>query len=97
MSYETLKRILQVGFVSIILGMVVLLRGCSSLNRGIKSLKSDIVGGIDRTVTVYDYNGKEINSWSGKFDVSNSENEVYFDINGKRIIIHGGIIINEES
>lgn len=49
-------------------------------------------------VTLYDYNGEEIRHWSGKFDVSESENEVYFDDqNGKRIIIHGGIIVNEEN
>ena len=49
------------------------------------------------TVTVYDYNGKEICHWTGKFDVSESENETYFDDeNGKRIVIHGGIVINEE-
>lgn len=71
--------------------------GCSaSFDREIKSMKSDFTGGLDRTLTVYDYNGGKINSWEGKFDVSESENEVYFDINGKRVIIHGGIVINEE-
>ena len=54
-------------------------------------------GGLKRKVTVYDYEGKEIKSWSGKFDVSSSETEVYFDdSDNKRIIIHGGIVINEE-
>lgn len=39
---------------------------------------------------------KKIKSWSGKFDVSENDNETYFDVNGKRVIIQGGIIINEE-
>lgn len=53
-------------------------------------------GGLERTVTLYDYTGKEIERWTGKFDVSESENEVYFDVDGKRVIIHGGIVVNEE-
>ena len=44
--------------------------GCSSCSRVVKSVKSDAVGGLSRTVTVYDYNGQPIDSWTGKFDVS---------------------------
>ena len=74
------------------------LSGCSSWSRMGKSISSDMKGGLNRTVTLYDYNSEEIRHWSGKFDVSESENEVYFDDqNGKRIIIHGGIIVNEEN
>ena len=75
-----------------------LLGGCSSCSRMGKSISSDMNGGLYRTVTLYDYSGDEIRSWTGKFDVSESENEVYFDDqNGKRIIIHGGIVVNEEN
>ena len=86
----------------VIIAMVAVLilacTGCASWQRSIKSIKSDMGNGLDRTVTVYDYSGKKIDSWSGKFDVSESENEVYFDDdNGKRVIIHGGIVINEEN
>lgn len=77
---------------------LVSLFGTSTVQRALKSVSSDFDGGLDRTVTVYDYNGNEIRSWSGKFDVSESEEEVYFDDeNGKRVIIHRGIVINEES
>lgn len=73
------------------------LTGCAGCSRSMKSFKSDISGGLNRTVTVYDYNGNEMKSWSGKFDISQSENEVFFDdTNGKRVIIHGGIVISEE-
>lgn len=64
--------------------------------RAVKSDRSNLHGGIERTVTVYDYNGNRIDSWTGTFDVTNSESETYFDINGKRVVIHGGIVINEE-
>ena len=84
--------------LAILVFSVSCVSGCSSCSRMGKSLKSDMDGGLNRTVTVYDYNGKEIKSWTGKFDVSESENEVYFDDdNGKRVIIHGGIVINEEN
>lgn len=86
-----------VGLSLLALILVTLLTGCASWDRGWKSITSDVSGGIDRTVTVYDYNGNPIKSWSGKFDMSNSENEIFFDINGKRIIIHNGIVIAEEN
>lgn len=81
---------------------VVLLGGVfvfntASIQRKIKSWRSEIDGGLKRTVTVYDYNGKEIRHWTGKFDVSESESETYFDDEDrKRVVIHGGIVINEE-
>lgn len=53
-----------------------------------------------RTVTVYDYNGQEIESWSGRFDVylKNPTNSVYFYTEeGKRVYINGGIIICEDN
>lgn len=65
--------------------------------RALKEQQSDLNGGLERTVTLYSYNGDEIKSWSGKFDVSSSETETYFDIDGKRVIIHGGIVVNEEA
>lgn len=74
--------------------------GCSeSQQRKLKTIKSDWSGGLNRTVTVYDYSGQKIKSWSGKFDVKETDrNSVYFDTSeGKRVIISGGIIINEEN
>lgn len=94
MKYKWVKvAALIVGITSI-----TMFSGCSSCSRSLKSLSSDIDGGLNRTVTVCDYNGGKIKSWSGKFDVSESENEVYFDdSDGKRVIIHGGIVVNEEN
>lgn len=77
--------------------IAVFMSSCSSFGREMKSLSSDFNGGLNRTVTVYDYNGGIIKSYSGKFDVSESETEVYFDLDGKRVIIHGGIVIDEEN
>ena len=94
-----MNKIIKTGIVIVLICILMLVcTGCASWQRSIKSIKSDMGNGLDRTVIVYDYNGKKIDSWSGKFDVSESENEVYFDdANGKRVIIHGGIVINEEN
>lgn len=75
----------------------VLLTGCESWGRFEKSLSSDLGGGLHRTVTAYSNTGEKLGEWSGKFDVSESENEIFFDIDGRRVIIHGGIAINEET
>lgn len=72
------------------------LAGCSSFSRSLKSATSDINGGLDRTVTLYDNTGKEIKSWRGKIDLESNDQEVFFDLNGKRVIIQGGIVVSEE-
>lgn len=90
-----MKRIIA-GTLTFVL-LVGSLCGCAGFQRSMKTIGSDITGGLDRTVTVYSYNGEKLGEWSGKFDVSSSEQETFFDINGKRVILQGGIIINEEN
>lgn len=65
--------------------------------RAYKSQKSNLAGGLDRTVTVYSYDGDIIGEWTGKFDVTENDQETFFDVDGRRVIIQGGIIINEEN
>lgn len=80
-------------------GVVALccLYGCASFSREMKSINSDVNGGLERTVTLYDYNGKEIKSWHGKFDIESNDQEIFFDDEqGKRVIIQGGIVMSEE-
>ena len=94
-----MKRIFSILAVVFVLFVgVVSLNGCSSCDRTMKSIGSDFDGGLDRTVTLYDYNGNVLGEWSGKFDMSSSEEEIFFDDeNGKRVIIHGGIVVAEEN
>ena len=87
----------KIAVFALLATMVLSLAGCASWNRELKSFKSDVAGGLDRTVTVYSYDGDVLGQWSGKFDASESESETFFDVNGKRVIIQGGIIINEEN
>lgn len=80
------------------LGASLLLGGCASCAREMKTLSSDWGGGLDRTVTLYNYNGQKMQQWSGKFDLSSDNQEVFFDDqNGKRVIIQGGIVVVEEN
>ena len=80
----------------LVLITILSLTGCASMQRDMKTISSDWGGGLNRTVTVYDYTGNPIQSWTGKIDISESENEVWFDLNGKRTVIQGGIIIVQE-
>lgn len=76
--------------------LCITISGCAGLSRSFKSIGSDISGGLQRTVTVYDYNGKKIKSWTGKIDADNTEDRTVFDLDGKRTIIRGGIVIIQE-
>lgn len=75
---------------------MIILSGCVSCSREFKSFQSDISGGMNRIVTIYDYNGNILRTYEGKIDITNSENEIMFDLNGKRYVIHGGIAVVEE-
>lgn len=80
------------------LALLALTSCTETQQRNLKSVKSNWTGGLNRKVEVYDYNGGLIKSWKGKFDVRETDlNSVYFDdAEGRRVIISGGIIINEE-
>lgn len=91
-----IKSVIAIVIVAAIGIICFLTFGSESFQRYAKSIFSDYGGGLERKVTVYSNTGEEIRSWEGKFDVSSSETETYFDVNGKRVIIHGGIVIDEE-
>lgn len=95
------------GIIAIIVGLAITIgmyagfhwyySSTASGQRAFKSQESNLGGGIERTVTVYSYDGEVLGEWTGKFDVTENDQETYFDIDGKRVIIQGGIIINEEN
>lgn len=86
-----------ISLILVITLSIIVFTGCSSWNRFKKSWSSDMDGGLNRAVTVYDYNGNVLKQYSGKFDVESNESKVFFDMeDGKRIIIYNAIVINEE-
>lgn len=67
-----------------------------SVKRFSKGLESNWRGGLNRTVTLYDYNGKPLKQWTGKIDMSDATDEADFLVDDRRVIIHGGITVIEE-
>jgi len=67
--------------------------------RALKSQNSELNGGIEREVNVYDVEGDLIQSYRGKFDIEYENERILFDDeNGNRHIIYfktGTIIVNE--
>lgn len=93
-----MKKYVKVLVVMLICYIASTLTSCESCSREMKSIGSDIGGGLDRTAVLMDYNGDTIKVWSGKFDIrdTGSDNQIFFDLNGKRIWIQGGIFVSEE-
>lgn len=94
-------------FIKFIIGAVLLVAviSCESFERNIKDIQSDCGGGLNRRVTVYDYQGNAIKSWEGQFDTQMGDSSgvpyVKFDRTDStgrkvRVLVQGGIIINEE-
>lgn len=94
-----MRKRLTIGFFLIIAVVAVVIGTRSaSFQRTLKSMWSNYGGGIDRTVTVYDFNGNELRQYSGKFDIQESDTTVFFDDeNGRRIKIYNAIVISEEN
>ena len=91
-----MKKLLVLG--TICLGAITCLTGCASWNRMTKSISSDLDGGLDRVVEVYDNNGNLLKTYEGKIDVQDTEygNKVLFDLNGDRVVIYNATVIVEE-
>ena len=71
--------------------------GCASIERELKTIDSEMSGGLNRVVTVYDYEGEKLGEWEGMIDIRfNGSGQTLFDLNGKRVLIDGGIVISEE-
>lgn len=88
----------------IVIGLLLVIGVTTFFNKSstqgmIKDLKSEWNGGLERTVKVYNYvTDKPIITYSGKINIFNDINskEVELIVDGKRIVIRGGIIIIEE-
>lgn len=83
--------------VALMIGMLIFAFSSANFQRTLKSWKSNYTGGLYRIVSVYDYNGNLLREYGpAMIDISESENETFFDYNGNRIIIHNAIVIVEE-
>jgi hypothetical protein len=81
-----------------ILALVVfclMFASCGRMSQNIKGMESATVG-LDRTVTQYDFSGKVIQQFEGRFTVIDVIGGVKFVCNGKRVRLLGGIITDIE-
>ena len=78
----------------IVLGVLLTLGlcGCASLERDCKSCKSELNGGLERIVIVYDMNGNEMARYEGRLDLATEDGCVQFEYNGKRIVWYNAIV-----
>lgn len=75
--------------LTVIIFLMVATTGCASWSRSITDVKSNLGGGLQRTVTVYTANGDVIAEYNGKIDIKTSEGGyVKFDLDGKRYIYY---------
>ena len=83
--------------VALMVGMLIFAFSSANFQRTLKSWRSNYTGGLYRIVSVYDYNGNLLREYGpAMIDISESENETFFDYNGTRIVIHNAIVIVEE-
>jgi len=100
MKRETKKKLIKWSLL-ILLPFILYFIGSlfftESTKRGIKDFKSEWLGGLSRTCTVYSLSGSVIKQYRGHFDIKPSEKQVAFDVKGKRVIIRNATVICEEN
>lgn len=79
--------------ITIILAIATGICACCSNSQSIKRLrkdiKSDLSGGLNRTVTVYTADGEILKTYKGKIDLETTEGGIVkFDLNGQRIMYY---------
>ena len=93
-----MKKVFRMFVVALSICAMIGFTSCQSCQREMKSIKSGFTGGLHRTLVLMDYEGDTIKVWDGKFDIRDrgADNQVFFDLDGKRVWIQGGIVISEE-
>jgi len=84
-------------YLSLVLLAVVAISGCTeSQRKGIKHIKSDVVG-LKRQVTLYDCNGNAIRSWQGRFKIEIQGAYLSFiDDDGNEVKVSGTVVVQEQ-
>ena len=61
--------------IAIVLGLTLCfgMTGCASWDRFVVDMKSDANGGMQRTITVYTADGKELATYKGKIDIETND------------------------
>lgn len=75
--------------------MVLGLGGCASCDRQWKTAQSNTAG-LNRKVTLYNDKGEVMREWEGVISLGDDDAQIMFDLDGKRYVIQGGIVVVEE-
>jgi len=83
-------------YLSLLLLAVVSIAACTeSQRKGIKHIKSDVVG-LKRQVTLYDCEGNAIRHWQGRFKIEIQGAYLSFiDDDGNEVKISGTVVVQE--
>lgn len=87
------KLLIVLGIAGCLLTILISGASCSSCNRAIKDAESDLNGGLNRVVKVYDFNGNEMKTFKGKIDLEpNDSGAVKFELDGKRYMYYNAFV-----
>lgn len=94
--------VLVVGTVAICWVFIWYRGNSESGKRALKDQQSNLNGGIERVVSVYDIDGELIEQYTGKFDIETDRNSyiLFDDEDGNRHIVYyttGTIIVDEKT
>ena len=79
----------KIALLGILVIFIFTITGCASWDRMVTDVKSDVSGGMQRTIKVYTANGDLIAEYNGKIDLeTNAGGYVKFDYDGKRYIYY---------
>lgn len=80
-----------------LVGASLALGGCASCSRMTHNIDSDMSGGTQKKVTVYDNDGDVLAQYEGKIDIETSDSgKMAFQLDGKYYVINGGTVVVEE-
>ena len=83
----------MIGVIAVVTFIAIAIVACAtnsaSFKRGLKDIKSDYTGGLERVVTVYTADGEVLKTYEGKIDLETTEGGIVkFDLNGQRIMYY---------
>ena len=92
--------VVGVAAIALLFGMRWFFNNTEKGKRAFKTQESNLGGGLEREINVYDMEGDLIATYSGKFDVTHDNSRILFDDeNGKRHTIYystGTVTIDEK-
>jgi hypothetical protein len=93
MKTKILKRLSIVATIAIIIFALLFMTNCSSCDRCAKDIGSDLSGGLNRIINIYDLNGNIIITYEGKIDLEpNDSGVVKFELDGKRYMYYNAFV-----